>query len=313
MAAVSPHGAGRAWPNACGAPAAVIEDVLEAIVPDISRPDGATIHYEQRGQGAPLLALHRALSEAAPAAADALDAAALADGFALLAPSQRCSGASTGPLGPFSYDAAVADTLAVLAAAGVQRTLLFATGGGCALALRLLRDAPARFTAAVLHEPVGLDGTNTLGDFYAAFNETVRLARAGGMAAVVAAAERQPDFVANPGAGPFANSVPRDPALREALLKLPVETYATVMVRFRDGLWPPEPPFFSVSAEWLKTCETPLLVLPGDDRLHPPAIARLIGETAPKARCLDAAWRQPAHHAETLATLHAFLTEHAPA
>ena len=129
MAADSPHGADQTAPKTRGPRAAITPDELEGIVPDISRPDGATIHYDQRGQGAPLLALHPALGESARAGDGRLDAAALADGFTLIAPSQRYSGASVGPLGPFSQDEAVADTLAVLAAAGVQRTLLFAHDG----------------------------------------------------------------------------------------------------------------------------------------------------------------------------------------
>ena len=144
------------------------------------------------------------------------------------------------------------------------------------------------------------------------FDETMRLARAEGMDAVVRATEANPLFVANNAAGPFAQRIHDDPAFREEVRRMTVESYVALIVRFRDGIWPANPPFFTVSAEWMARCPAPLLVLPGSDPFHPTGIARLICRTAPRARCLDVDCRSPEKLRETIAAIRAFLREHAP-
>jgi hypothetical protein len=48
----------------------------------------------------------------------------------------------------------------------------------------------------------------------------------------------------------------------------------------------------SVTREWLKTCQTPMLVLPGVDAGHPNAIGKEIAKLAPKAEKLEP-WKEP--------------------
>lgn len=69
---------------------------------------------------------------------------------------------------------------------------------------------------------------------------------------------------------------------------------------------------FSVDRAFVRACPVPLLVLAGNDRFHPPAVAREIADLAPDAQ-LVIDWAGPAHHDATLATVRDFLVAHTPA
>lgn len=69
---------------------------------------------------------------------------------------------------------------------------------------------------------------------------------------------------------------------------------------------------FSVDRDYVRGCAVPLLVLAGNDRFHPEAIAREIVDLAPDAR-LVIDWAGPGHHDATLATVRDFLVAHTPA
>ncbi len=284
-------------------------------MPAIARPDGATIHYEVLGQGFPLLLIAPGgvSSEIAFWERSAINPLKeFARDFMVIGMDQRHAGGSHAPAVPFSYDLTAGDQLAVLDAVGARQAHVMGGCIGCAHAWRLIHDAPERITAAVCQDPVGLDATNTPGTFYRSFDETVRLARAEGMAAVVRAALESPIFTLNNAAGPFAARLHADPAFRDELQSMTVERYAALIVRFRDGVWPAYPPFFTVSREWMAQCPAPQLVLPGSDAFHPTGIARLICQTAPHATCLDVDCRAPAKLAATIETIRRFLLEHVP-
>ena len=285
-------------------------------VPALARPDGATIHYEVLGQGYPLLLIAPGgvSSEIGSWERSTINPfKAFAADFKLIGMDQRHAGQSHAPAVPFSYDLTVADQLAVLDAAGARRAHVLGGCIGCAHAWRLIHDAPERITAAVCQDPVGLDETNTPGTFYRMFDETIRLARAEGIAAVVQAAHENPVFAQNNAAGPFAARLHAEPAFRDELSAMTIERYAALIVRFRDGVWPATPPFFTVPREWMARCPAPQLVLPGSDAFHPTGIAHLICQTAPRAACLDVDCRAPAKLAATIETIRRFLLEHVPA
>ncbi|HEY7293834.1 MAG TPA: alpha/beta hydrolase, partial [Dehalococcoidia bacterium] len=186
-------------------------------MPAIARPDGATIHYEVVGQGFPLLLIapggvSSQISFWERSAINPMKE--FARDFMVIGMDQRHAGQSHAPATPFSYDQTAADQLAVLDAVGARQAHVMGGCIGCAHAWRLIRDAPDRISAAVCQDPVGLDETNTLGTFYHQFNETIRVARAEGMAAVVRAALENPVFGLNNAAGPFAARLHDDPAFR---------------------------------------------------------------------------------------------------
>ena len=62
----------------------------------------------------------------------------------------------------------------------------------------------------------------------------------------------------------------------------------------------------------MRSCETPLLILPGSDVFHPTSIAEQICRDAPNARCLDVDCRSEAKLPDTIETVRSFLKEHTP-
>ena len=66
---------------------------------------------------------------------------------------------------------------------------------------------------------------------------------------------------------------------------------------------------FNVGEDFVKTCQTPLLVLMGDDAYHPQAISRAIAASAPNAQLIED-WKSPEDGAAGKVT--AFLKAHTP-
>jgi pimeloyl-ACP methyl ester carboxylesterase len=284
-------------------------------MPTITRPDGATIYYEVHGEGYPLLLI-------APGGVSSRVEAwqrsiinpieQFAGEFQVIAMDQRHAGRSIAPLRPFSYDLCVEDQLAVLDEVGAERAHVYGGCIGCAHTWRLIDRAPERITAAVCQDPVGLDETNSIQVFYRMFHETMRLARAEGLEAVVRAAKENPVFSLNNAAGPFAPALAASQAARDELEAMGRERYVSLVVDFRDGTWPANAPYFTVSPEWMRSCPVPLLVLPGRDEFHPTGVAQRICREAPRARCLPPDCRDEPYLAGTIEAIREFLREHMP-
>lgn len=66
---------------------------------------------------------------------------------------------------------------------------------------------------------------------------------------------------------------------------------------------------FSVDRDYMRSCRTPLLVMPGDDDFHPRAIADEIVALAPDAALLSP-WAGDDNRANTLMRVAQFLTDH---
>lgn len=284
-------------------------------MPEISRPDGATIHYDVYGAGYPLLLI---APGGVSSQADFWQRSAInpverfADSFQVIAMDQRHAGRSLAPMRPFSYDVCNADQLAVLDELGIERAHVMGGCIGCAHIWGLISNAPGRITAAVCQDPVGLDASNDMDVFYRMFHETVRLTRAEGIEAVIAAAEANPLFVVNNGAGPFAPLLNAREEARALLRSMGRERYIALITEFRDGIWPVKPPYFTVSEAWMRSCPVPLLILPGHDEFHPTGVSHQICEDAPDARCLPVDCREPANLEATVADVREFLLQHTP-
>ncbi len=277
----------------------------------LTRPDGAVIYYEVSGSGHPILAL------ASGGAVSGIErwqcepihpVDAFGDDFMVIVMDQRYAGQSRAPLTPFSHDEVLGDQLAVMDAAGVANAHVFGAGIGCSHALRLLYEAPARITSAVLLDPVGLDSSNTMDTFYNLFRETIRVARADGLSGVVAAAMDNPSFIANPAGGPWAQRLHDEPGFRDTVLSLGRETYIALIVDFRDGLWPWQQTCFSINDVSLTRIKRPILVVPGNDQFHPAGVAQRICTDAPNAQLFDV----EACSGEPLEAIARFFAEHTP-
>lgn len=284
-------------------------------MPHITRPDGATIRYEVSGSGYPLLLIapggvSSQIEFWQRSAINPIEA--FASSFQVIAMDQRHAGQSLAPMRPFSYDTCNADQLAVLDHLGIERAHVMGGCIGCAHTWRLISSAPGCVTAAVCQDPVGLDASNSMDVFYRMFHETVRVARAEGIDAVIAAAVANPLFVMNNAAGPFAPLLNAREDARQLLREMGRERYITLITEFRDGMWPPSPPYFTVSEAWMRRCPVPVLILPGHDEFHPTGVSHQICRDAPNARCLPVDCREPGQLQGTIEAVRTFLLEHTP-
>lgn len=283
-------------------------------MPDLQRPDGTTIHYETYGSGYPVLLLapggvNSEIDFWSRSTINPIEV--FRDEFMLIGMDQRFAGRSFAPAKAFAYDDTLDDQLAVLDAVGVERAHVMGGCIGCLYAWRLIHDAPHRISAAVCQDPVGLDATNNLGVFFKMFDETFRCAREHGVEGVVASAMDNPLFMANNAAGPFAARIAADGAFREEMRAMRREVYINLVIRFRDGLWPDNPPYFTVSQEWMRGCPAPMLVLPGSDPFHPSSIGAAVCEDAPRASCLGVDARADGTLSDTIQAIRSFLRAHA--
>ena len=283
-------------------------------MPDITRPDGAVIHYDTYGSGPPvlLIAPGGVSSQVGIWRGAEIDPIAeLADEFTLVAMDQRHAGKSWNAPPTFSYDLAWQDQLAVLDDAGIGVAQVWGGCIGVGYLLRLIQEAPGRISGAVGQDPVGLDHTNSRTTFTDMFEPTLALAHAEGVEAVMHDALRNPVFLNHNASGPFAQRVGRDPAFRDRLRDMSTDEYVALINAFAEAIWPDSPPYFTVSEDWLRTCPAPLIILPGSDDFHPTSVSEKICAEAPDAFCLDVDCRSPAKRESTVATIRVFLREHA--
>ena len=262
---------------------------------EVIRPDGSVVTYEVTGSGDPVLLLApRGISSAANQwFGYFLDPRVLADEFTVIAMDQRHAGNGRAPLTPFSHEEVFGDQLAVLDALGVQKAAVIGADLYCASALKFACDAPARTRATILIEPMGLDDSNTMDIYYGMFNDTIRTARAEGLQGVIASAERDAEFVNNPAAGPWCQRLHDEPGFSAALLSLGREGYISLVVDFRDGVFPWGKRYFSVNELAVASCFVPILIAPGNDEVHPCGLATGLKENAVNARTCDAARDNP--------------------
>lgn len=68
---------------------------------------------------------------------------------------------------------------------------------------------------------------------------------------------------------------------------------------------------FTVSRDFVSRCQTPLLVLRGNDRYHPEETSREIARLAPDATLVEH-WKEPAHIAAAKDAMERFLAAHTP-
>ena len=242
--------------------------MTDAAMPHVTRLDGTQIHYEltgpERDARLPILLLAPGgIDSSSGAWADArMDLSWLSE-ERLIIVDQRFAGESSTHLSGFDHRAMAEDVLGLLDELTIRRVLVIGEGMGALQALRLAYDAPARIAGVLAVAPFARPAS--LDELYAPFAETVRLARADGMDAVLAAAEAGGTFADNPAAGPWINRLSKDAGFRAAVRRLGREAYITHVVDFRDGLYPWTDTYFALSDVAVERIRLPVAVAAGDD------------------------------------------------
>jgi pimeloyl-ACP methyl ester carboxylesterase len=181
-------------------------------------------------------------------------------------------GESTGPV-PVDdpWGAFADDQIGVMDHLGIRQFFFFGNCIGGPFAMKLMERAPQRVVAALLSQPVGHR-------------------------------PEQPDYMYNAGRDVWAKE------LRERRPDVSMETIETYL----HNLYRVRPDFvYSVSRDFAKSCQTPMLVLPDDVVAHPLKTSIDIASLAPNAEITVFPWKEPPElKARTINRARMFLKRH---
>jgi pimeloyl-ACP methyl ester carboxylesterase len=237
------------------------------------------IHYEEAGSGFPLLLI--------PGGGLNSVIAGLANPFNVIEEFKgdyRCiasdlrnanPGQSSGPLDiDRPWDSHTDDQLAVLDHLGVDKFLVMGFCIGGPFIWNLIKRVPNRVVAAVLAQPVGFRP------------EMPTLMYDGSMT----------------GWGP--DLIKRRPEITMDM----IQKYLTNMYRNGNDF------VFTVTRDFVRNCQTPVLILPDDIPAHPYKVAMESAMLAPKAEVSMFPWKEPKERIPlAVRQIHSFLKAHGPA
>jgi pimeloyl-ACP methyl ester carboxylesterase len=218
------------------------------------------IRYGEIGSGFPLLAtpgggLNSRMSNWPTAVINIVEE--FKSDFRVITMDQRnaTNGESTGPVPVANpWDAFADDQLGLMDHLGIGQFAFFGNCIGGPFALKLMERAPERVVAAILSQPVGHSPD-------------------------------KPDYMYDSG---------RDVWAKEFLGRRPDVSMATIE-QYLHNLYRARPDFvYSVSREFAKSCQTPMLVLPDDVVAHPLQVSIDIASLAPNAEITVFPWKEPA-------------------
>jgi pimeloyl-ACP methyl ester carboxylesterase len=242
--------------------------------------NGVTIRYEEAGSGFPLLVtpgggLNSRISNWATAVFNAMEE--FRDEFRCITMDQRNAngGESSGPIPAGDpWDAFADDQLGLMDHLGIRQFFFLGCCIGGCFALKLMQRAPDRVVAGVLVQTVGHR-------------------------------DDDPDVMYRAGQNVWA---PELLARRPDLDMTMVETYL-------HNLYRVQPDFvYSVSRDFARACQTPMLVLPDETPAHPLQSSVDVASLCPNADITVFPWRDPPElKARTINRVRTFLRAHRPA
>jgi len=221
--------------------------------------NGVRIRYAEIGSGFPLLAtpgggLNSRMAVWANAVINIPEK--FKNDFRIITMDQRnaTGGESSGPVAVDDpWGAFADDQLGVMDHLGIRQFFFFGNCIGGPFAMKLMERAPQRVVAAVLSQPVGHR-------------------------------PEQPDYMYNAGTTVWARE------LRERRPEVPMET----IEKYLHNLYRVRPDFvYSVSRDFAKSCQTPMLVLPDDVVAHPLQTAIDVASLCPNAEITVFPWKEP--------------------
>jgi pimeloyl-ACP methyl ester carboxylesterase len=235
------------------------------------------IRYAEIGSGFPLLAtpgggLNSRMSNWPTAVINIVEE--FKNDFRVITMDQRnaTNGGSNGPVPVDNpWDAFADDQLGVMDHLGIRQFFFFGNCIGGPFAMKLMERAPQRVVAAILSQPVGHR-------------------------------PNKPDYMYESG---------RDVWAKEFLERRPEVSMATIE-QYLHNLYRVQPDFvYSVSRDFAKSCQTPMLVLPDDIVAHPLQVSIDIASLAPNAEITVFPWKEPPDlKARTINRVRTFLKGH---
>src|SRR5215207_1593074 len=238
------------------------------------------LRYAEIGSGFPLLAtpgggLNSAIAVWARAVINIPEE--FKNDFRVITVDQRnaTGGESTGPV-PVDdpWGAFASDQLGVMDHLGIDKFFFFGNCIGGPFAMKLMERAPQRVVAAILSQPVGHKPEKS-------------------------------DYMYDAGKTVWGKE------LRERRPDVTMET----IEKYLHNLYRVRPDFvYSVSRDFAKSCQTPMLVLPDDVVAHPLVVSIDVASLCPNAEITVFPWKDPPElKARTINRSRNFLKRHVPA
>jgi pimeloyl-ACP methyl ester carboxylesterase len=238
------------------------------------------IRYQEAGSGFPLLVtpgggLNSRIANWQTAVINAMEF--FKNDFRCITMDQRNAngGESTGPVQVDDpWNAFADDQLGLMDHLGIRQFLFFGNCIGGSFALKLMERAPERVVAGVLSQPIGHRPEN-------------------------------PDVMYNSG---------RDVWAKELRIRRP-EVSMESIEQYLHNLYRVRPDFvYSVSRDFVRSCQTPMLVLPDDTPAHAYQTCVDVASLAPNAEVTVYPWKDPPElKARTINRVRTFLKAHQPA
>jgi pimeloyl-ACP methyl ester carboxylesterase len=241
---------------------------------------GVRIRYAEIGSGFPLLALpggglNSRIANWPTAVINIPEE--FKNDFRIIIMDQRnaSNGESTGPVAVDDpWGAFADDQLGVMDHLGIRQFFFFGNCIGGPFAMKLMERAPQRVATAILSQPVGHR-------------------------------PEKPDVMFD---------LSRDVWGKEFRERRPDVSVETIE-KYLHNLYRVQPDFvYSVTRDFAKSCQTPMIVLPDDIPAHPLVVSVAIASLAPNAETIVFPWQEPADlKARTINRARAFLKRHQPA
>jgi len=253
---------------------------LSSVKTGFYEKDGVRIRYQEVGSGFPLFAipgggLNSRLINWPNAVINTMEE--FKADFRVITMDQRnaTNGESTGPVPVDNpWDAFADDQLGLMDHLGVRQFAFFGNCIGGSFALKLMERAPDRVVAAIISQPIGYR-------------------------------PEDPEVMWNHGRDGWAKE------FRERRPEVPMVT----IEKYLHNLYHVRPDFvFSVSRDFARNCQTPMLVLPDDTPAHAYQTCVDIASLAPNAEVTVYPWKDPPElKARTINRVRKFLKAHLPA
>jgi pimeloyl-ACP methyl ester carboxylesterase len=243
---------------------------------------GVRIHFEETGSGFPLLliaggGLNSTISGFSGSSSPFNPIEEFKAGYRCIASDLRNAnaGQSTGPLEiDRPWDAYTDDHLGLMDHLRIDKFMVLGFCIGGPFIWNLLRRAPDRIVAAVLAQPSG------------------------------SRPEMRDLFYDNNMKGWGPELVKRRPDITMEM----VDKFLTKMYRTNPDF------VFTVTRDFVRNCQTPVLILPDDIPAHPYAVAMEAAMLAPKAEVSMFPWKEPKERIPlAVRQIHSFLRAHRPA
>jgi pimeloyl-ACP methyl ester carboxylesterase len=198
---------------------------------------------------------------------------------------RRETGQSGGRVERVTWAHFVAQGSGLLAHLGIRRAHLMGGCMGCCPVMAFALAHPEMVAGMVLFWPVG--GAKYRIGTHQRFTDHIAFVQEHGLTGVVAAAaSSNKSFGADPRGGPWVSVLRIDPAFAENFVKQDVERYKLTVLGMMRGMFDRDTSP-GAEPEDLLRCDTPALIVPGNDASHATSAARYLHECLPKSEYWD--------------------------